>query len=175
MGSVPRTMLGTASASVATARNVGNAAGLAMASAVFAAWPHSSAGLSGLDVEDLPTAALLDGIRAAFLAAGLVSMLAIAASALREKRPEPRVIHEPALTPRTPSPDSAGEGELEPQSGRFPSTSAQPRLTIVRYLGRGHPKVAAYPVRESEMPEPVFCSPRKRRWGNIRRRSPSAN
>jgi EmrB/QacA subfamily drug resistance transporter len=96
MGSVPRNMLGTASASVATSRNVGNAAGLAMASAVFTAVAVSSANLPGIDVEDLPTAALLDGLRAAFLTAGLVSMLAIAASALREKQPVPDLVHEPA-------------------------------------------------------------------------------
>jgi sugar phosphate permease len=87
MGSVPRTMLGTASASVATSRNVGNATGLALASAVFTAVAFSSAGVSGMDAEDLPTAALLDGIRAAFLAAGLVSLLAIAASLLRSSGP----------------------------------------------------------------------------------------
>jgi MFS family permease len=101
MGSVPKNMLGTASASVATARNVGNAAGLAMASAVFTAVAVSSAGISGVDIEDLPPAALLDGARAAFLAAGLVSTLAIAASMLREKPGEPSPQRE--TVPGTPA------------------------------------------------------------------------
>ncbi len=94
MGSVPRTMLGTASASVATARNVGNAAGLALASAVFTTVAFSSAGISGIDAEDLPASALLDGIRAAFLAAGLVSLLAIVASTLRQKHHPAIAVHD---------------------------------------------------------------------------------
>ncbi|MGH2611153.1 MAG: MFS transporter, partial [Tepidiformaceae bacterium] len=108
MGSVPRTMLGTASASVATSRNVGNAAGLALASAVFTTVAFSSAGISGIEAEDLPTGALLDGIRAAFLAAGLVSLLAIVASTMREKRPA--VVLAPALTPQPPLPTSRERG-----------------------------------------------------------------
>jgi MFS family permease len=89
MGSVPRTMLGTASASVATARNVGNATGLALASTVLTVVAASSSGLSGVKVDDLPASAIIDGVRAAFVAAALASSLAIVASVLRAKRPVP--------------------------------------------------------------------------------------
>lgn len=85
MGSVPRTMLGTASAAVATARNIGNAGGLAMASAVLVAVAASSSGLSGAATNDLPPEALLDGVRAGFLVAGSVSVLAIAAALMRPR------------------------------------------------------------------------------------------
>lgn len=83
MSSVPRTMLGTASATVATARNVGNATALAMAGAIMTAVASASAGVSGVRADQLPPAALLDGIRTAFLVAGCVSSLAIIASSLR--------------------------------------------------------------------------------------------
>lgn len=86
MGSVPRAMLGTASASVATARNVGNATGLALGSAVLTAVATAAAGISGVKVDDLPEAAVLDGVQAAFLAAAIASATAIAASALRGRR-----------------------------------------------------------------------------------------
>jgi EmrB/QacA subfamily drug resistance transporter len=87
MGSVPRTMLGTASASVATARNVGNAVGLAMASAILVAVATASAGLTGVRTDNLPPEALLDGIRVAFVVAGAMSALAIAASSFRGRQP----------------------------------------------------------------------------------------
>ena len=88
MGSVPRPMLGTASASVATSRNVGNAVGLAVASAVLVVVAGGGAGVA---TDDLPPDDLLSGIRAAFLAAGMLSLLAIgAAFTLRE---EPRRAH----------------------------------------------------------------------------------
>jgi EmrB/QacA subfamily drug resistance transporter len=85
MGSVPRSMLGTASASVATARNVGNAMGLAMGSVILASVASSAAGLRGVEVDALPPHALLDGIRAAFLAAAAVSSLAVVASVFRSE------------------------------------------------------------------------------------------
>ena len=90
MGSVPRNMLGTASASVATSRNVGNAVGLAVGSAVLVIVGGGAS--AGLSASDLPAEDLLRGIRAAFLAAGLLSLLAIGASLTRgsdETRPRP--------------------------------------------------------------------------------------
>ncbi len=87
MGSVPRTMLGTASASVATSRNVGNAVGLALASTILVGVASASSGLSGVRTDALPPDALLDGIRVAFVVAGCMSALAIAASSFRGKRP----------------------------------------------------------------------------------------
>lgn len=91
MGSVPKERLGTASASVATARNVGNASGLAMGSAVLVAVATSSAGFTASKVADLPPGAILDGIRAAFLVAAIASSLAIIASSFREKTPKQTV------------------------------------------------------------------------------------
>ncbi|MGE3960376.1 MAG: MFS transporter [Dehalococcoidia bacterium] len=95
MGSVPRPMLGTASASVATSRNVGNAVGLAVASAVLVI-VGGGAG-AGIAANDLPPEDLLRGIRAAFLAAGLLSLLAIGAS-LTGRRDGPK---------QPPQPESA--------------------------------------------------------------------
>ncbi|MCK9518420.1 MAG: MFS transporter [Dehalococcoidia bacterium] len=86
MGSVPRTMLGTASASVATARNVGNATGLALGSAILTAVASASTGLRGVKVDDLPEGAVLDGVQAAFLVAGIASALALVPSLLRGRR-----------------------------------------------------------------------------------------
>ncbi len=80
LGSVPRSMLGTASASVATARNVGNATGVALASAILVSVATSAAGTTGVGTRDLPAEALLDGIQWAFFVAAAVSTLAIAAS-----------------------------------------------------------------------------------------------
>jgi MFS family permease len=94
MGSVPRERLGTASASVATARNIGNAAGLAMASSILVAVASSSAGFTARKVADLPPQAILDGVRAAFIAAAAASSLAIIASALRDK-PRPISVSAP--------------------------------------------------------------------------------
>ena len=92
MGSVPKSMLGTASASVATSRNIGNAAGVAMASAILVGVASASAGVSGGRTRDLPVEALLDGIQRAFIAAAAVSTLAIFASAFRSRRVETAVI-----------------------------------------------------------------------------------
>ena len=83
MGSVPRSSLGTASAAVATFRNFGNSAGLAVASAVLVA---VAGGAAGVSASDLPEADLLRGIRAAFLAAALLSVFAIFASFARTER-----------------------------------------------------------------------------------------
>lgn len=87
MGSVPKERLGTASASVATARNIGNASGLAMASAILVGVATSSAGFTAAKVADLPPDAILDGVRMAFFVAAIASSLAIVASSLRDKRP----------------------------------------------------------------------------------------
>lgn len=94
MGSVPRTMLGTASASVATARNVGNATGLALGSAVLTAVASASSGLRGVKVDDLPETAVLEGVQAAFLAAAIASGFAIAASAMRGRRTTDPVVEQ---------------------------------------------------------------------------------
>ncbi|MBK7327614.1 MAG: MFS transporter [Dehalococcoidia bacterium] len=89
MGSVPKERLGTASASVATARNIGNATGLAMASAILVGVASTSAGFTAARVADLPAEAILDGVTAAFLAAAAVSSLAIVASSFRGKQARP--------------------------------------------------------------------------------------
>lgn len=78
MGSVPRTMLGTASASVGTGRNVGNAVGLAVASAVLVIVGGTVPSASSLPADDL-----LSGIRAAFFVTAALSSLAILASMLQ--------------------------------------------------------------------------------------------
>ena len=103
MGSVPRERLGTASASVATARNIGNAAGLAMASAVLVAVASASAGFTASRVVDYPDEAMLDGIRIAFLAAGSASLLAIVASSFRGKQAAPASLS--ANSTPTPQPE----------------------------------------------------------------------
>jgi EmrB/QacA subfamily drug resistance transporter len=87
MGSVPADQLGTASASVATGRNIGNALGLGIASAVLVGVASSSAGLEGsVRADQLPPDALLDGIRVAFVVAGGVSLVAVVASMFRPGR-----------------------------------------------------------------------------------------
>ncbi len=83
MGSVPKDRLGTASAAVGTARNIGNATGLAMASAIVVAVSTASAGFSAERLADLPEGALVDGIRVAFLVAAIASSTAIVASSLK--------------------------------------------------------------------------------------------
>ena len=97
MGSVPRKMLGTASASVATSRNVGNAVGLAVGSAVLVVVGGSAAGVSA---RDLPTEDLLRGIQAAFFVAGCLSFLAIFASLARGSQlPKPPAAEAPPVAP----------------------------------------------------------------------------
>jgi EmrB/QacA subfamily drug resistance transporter len=88
ISSVPRDRLGTASASVATSRNIGQAVGLAMASTVLVAVATASAGFSAEQVADLPSGAILDGIQIAFLVAACASCLAIVASSFRAGRRE---------------------------------------------------------------------------------------
>jgi hypothetical protein len=83
MGSVSKDRLGTASAAVGTARNIGNATGLAMASAILVVVATASAGFSASRLADLPEGALVDGIRVAFLVAAFASSTAIVASSFR--------------------------------------------------------------------------------------------
>jgi EmrB/QacA subfamily drug resistance transporter len=102
MGSVPPSQLGTASASVATSRNIGNAVGLAISSAVLVGVASSVAGLNGVRADELPPGALLDGIRAAFAVAGGISLIAVVAGLFRPARtraPEPQ----PTATRAAPS------------------------------------------------------------------------
>jgi EmrB/QacA subfamily drug resistance transporter len=84
MGSVPRSMLGTASASLATGRNIGTAVGLAIAGAVLVMVASDSAAAGDVvSARDLPPEALLEGIRAAFLVAFGFSFTAVLVSLLR--------------------------------------------------------------------------------------------
>jgi len=84
MGSVPRSMLGTAAASLATGRNVGSSVGLAISGAVLVLVAANSAGLDSIDnARELPSEALLDGVRAAFRVAAGLSLLGAITSALR--------------------------------------------------------------------------------------------
>ena len=104
MGSVPRAMLGTAAASLATARNVGTSVGLAISGAVLVYVATNSAGVDvDVSTKDLPSTALLDGIRAAFLVASGLSFLGAVASATKPpvERPtfgEPVKEPEPAMS-----------------------------------------------------------------------------
>ncbi len=88
MSSVPRSMLGTASAAVATSRNIGNAAGLALASTLLVSVAGTAAGVSAARV-DIPPAALLDGVRTAFAVAALCSSTAVVTSVFRPSRAAP--------------------------------------------------------------------------------------
>ena len=84
MGSVPRSMLGTAAASLATGRNVGTAVGLAITGAVLVSVATDSAGLDAVqNTRDLPASALLDGIRASFVVASALALLGAIASSTR--------------------------------------------------------------------------------------------
>lgn len=84
MGSVPRSSLGTASASLATARNVGTSVGLAISGAVLVFVATRSAGVDvHVSTKELPPDALLDGIRTAFLVASGLSFLGAIASATK--------------------------------------------------------------------------------------------
>ncbi len=87
ISSVPRDRLGTASASVATSRNIGQAVGLAMASTILVAVATATAGFSAEQVADLPSNAILDGVKVAFLVAACASCLAIVASSFRSAAP----------------------------------------------------------------------------------------
>lgn len=104
MSSVPRSALGTASASVATGRNIGNSIGLAMAGTILVAVASTAAGVSGVRADQLPPDALLKGIRTAFFVGGCVSLLAVIASLLRG------AIAEIAPPHASPVPVAAGKG-----------------------------------------------------------------
>ena len=96
-------MLGTASASLATGRNVGTAAGLAIAGAVLVTVATSSAGIDTIEnAKDLPASALLDGIRAAFLVASGLSLLGAIASSTRPATVRPPRPERPPPPPRPP-------------------------------------------------------------------------
>ena len=109
MNSVPPERLGTASASVATARNIGTATGLALAGTILVAVASARAGVSAGQVDALPDPALLAGIRTAFLVGGAVTSLAIVSSLLRGS---------PAR-----SPDAEGHLALKPASDPDPRAS----------------------------------------------------
>jgi len=104
MNSVPRERLGTASASVATARNIGNASGLAMSSAVLVAVASSSAGFTASRITDLPASAVLDGVQVGFLVAAIASSTAIIASSFRGK------VERPGIAPAAVATAAAGSG-----------------------------------------------------------------
>lgn len=111
MGSVPRSMLGTASATLASGRNIGTSVGLAIAGAVLMSVATNSAGIA--DVENartLPPAALMDGIRAAFLVASGFSMIAVLVSLLRPATIVAQAREAAASTPTT-APVGASDGE----------------------------------------------------------------
>jgi len=101
MSSVPRSRFGTASASVATARNIGNAAGLALAGTVLVSVASAAAGISGVRADQLPSQALLDGIHAGFLVGAGISCFAILAALLSHDASRPAE-HAPATVDRQP-------------------------------------------------------------------------
>lgn len=80
MGMMPRSMLGTGAATIATARNIGTSSGLALAGAVFVA---AAAGRPGDAITSFAPEAVLTGIRAALLTAAIISLTAVAASLMR--------------------------------------------------------------------------------------------
>ena len=114
MGSVPRSMLGTAAASLATGRNVGSSVGLAISGAVLVAVAANSAGLDTVDnARDLPSDALLDGIRVAFRVAAGLSLLGAIASSLRP--PTQRASFGPPAGQRpTEAPTTVAAGKTSP-------------------------------------------------------------
>jgi EmrB/QacA subfamily drug resistance transporter len=79
MGSVPRSRLGTAAASIATARQIGLSAGVVLATAIFAARSAAYAGIeaSRFNPNTLPLEALTGGIRDALLIGAAVTALAV--------------------------------------------------------------------------------------------------
>lgn len=86
MGSVPLNRLGTASAMIATGRNVGQAVGMALAGAIFAA-------RTGDSIDRLPPQAVLGGIQAAFAVAAAISLLGALTSSVRGKAlPQPQPV-----------------------------------------------------------------------------------
>jgi EmrB/QacA subfamily drug resistance transporter len=105
LGAVPHPYRGTASALIATGRNIGLGAGYAIAGAVMVEVATRRAGLhaagAGLDPALVPPADLLDGIRAALLVAAAIGLAGIIASYLRG---EPAPEDEPVATPADAAP-----------------------------------------------------------------------
>jgi EmrB/QacA subfamily drug resistance transporter len=114
MGSVPPQQLGTASASVATSRNIGNATGLALMGTILVAVASSQLGTSAISTDQIPPDVLLDGIRAGFLAGGSISILAVVVAALPTEQPHraDRVSteHTPPIRPPVTPAGEAGAG-----------------------------------------------------------------
>ena len=74
----------TASATLASGRNIGTSVGLAIAGAVLVMVASNSAGVTDIgSARDLPPEALMDGIRAAFLVATGLTTIAVLVSLLR--------------------------------------------------------------------------------------------
>lgn len=126
MGSVPRSMLGTASASLATGRNVGTSVGLAISGAVLVFVAANAAGLDSVEnARDLPADALLDGVRASFRVAAGLSLLGAIASAM--KPPPVRAGHGPA----------GGAPASRPAQDATPSSTQAPAPTEAGVSGDG--------------------------------------
>ena len=88
MGSVPGDRLGTAAASLATARQVGLIVGIALGGALFAARSAAYAGISAAQVapERLAPAALASGVSDALVAAAALCFLGVFFALAREGR-----------------------------------------------------------------------------------------
>ncbi|MPZ99780.1 MAG: MFS transporter [Dehalococcoidia bacterium] len=131
MGSVSRSMLGTASASVATSRNVGNAIGLAISSAVVIGVASSGLGPDGLSSSQLPPDLLLRGLRAAFLVSGVLTAAAVVISMFRgaaEPLPPMRVPLPTVPVSTLPTPLPAPNGAPGAPLDRDPTAvDARPR------------------------------------------------
>lgn len=105
MGSVPPQQLGTASASVATSRNIGNATGLALMGTILVAVASSQLGTSAVSTDQIPAEVLLDGIRIGFLVGGAISVLAVVVASLPKGHQ-----HRASATP----PDSSAPAKASP-------------------------------------------------------------
>jgi EmrB/QacA subfamily drug resistance transporter len=114
MGSVPPQQLGTASASVATSRNIGNATGLALMGTIVVAVASSQLGTSAISTDQIPSDVLLDGIRAGFLAGGAISILAVVVAMLPTGKPHNSASEAdqalPSIRPTASTADVAGAG-----------------------------------------------------------------
>jgi hypothetical protein len=131
-------MLGTASAATATSRNIGNASGLAMSGAILVGVASASSGIPGVDPADLPPAALLDGIRAAFLVSGLVTGLAVIATFFRGGEQTSMVeAHDVAAAPRGGATALVAGGSHEAEPPR--AMRAKSRHRAPRRKGPGFP------------------------------------
>lgn len=83
MGSVHRQMLGTASATVLTARNVGSALGLAVSSTLLVAVASRESSLKGLSASEIPAQDLLLALRVCFVVAAVFPALGIITAVCR--------------------------------------------------------------------------------------------